>query len=228
VVSPCSRFVVWQIFSSQPIYLTKRNQSQPTLFLLLMNLSGYHNSTHETPPGDGASYSEHDAALLLLPQGLRTPGRISKKPRYNVESDPFNHFSSRNNSQSLGLEHGQDQGHPERIGDHETTGQDDGCNGSQHDRDQREIEGMALWVMEERWRRGLTISTTVHKTDHSLVHSHSHLFLFVDITDVIQDDRRDERIAGHVDSCIVTSGTYTKTASGSCLGRIQYRKEQRM
>ncbi|KAK3817481.1 MAG: DASH complex subunit Duo1-domain-containing protein [Benniella sp.] len=73
-----------------------------------MNLSGYHNSTSETPPGEEASSSEHDAALLQ-PQGLRTPGRISKKPRYNVESDPFNPFSSRNNNQSLGLEQGHDQ-----------------------------------------------------------------------------------------------------------------------
>jgi len=91
---------------------------------------------------------------------------------------------------------------------------------------------MALRVMEERRRGGLTISTTVHKTvhktDHSLVHCHSHFFLFTDITDVLQDGGRDEHIAGHVDSCIVTSGTYTKTASGSCLGRIQYRKESIM
>ncbi|KAK3817576.1 MAG: hypothetical protein J3Q66DRAFT_400931 [Benniella sp.] len=75
----------------------------------IMNLSGYHNSTSETSPGEETSSSEHDAALLQ-PQGLRTPGWISKKPRYNVESDPFNPFSSRNNNQSLGHEQGQDQG----------------------------------------------------------------------------------------------------------------------
>ncbi|KAG0225325.1 hypothetical protein BGX31_007683 [Mortierella sp. GBA43] len=52
------------------------------------------------------SSSENNTSL---PKGLRTPSRISKKPRYAMEADPYSPFSARTNGPNFGLEHGQDQ-----------------------------------------------------------------------------------------------------------------------